>query len=55
MIGELNVEKNKGPCEKMSVKVVTETQNFMKTRKAARPSGVTPDLLKVCKDVGRDG
>ena len=33
----------------MSVKAVIKALNFMKTRKTAKPSGITSKLLKVCK------
>ena len=48
--GELNVEKNKGPCEKVCVKAVTVVLNLIKTKKAAVPSGITSEWLKVCKN-----
>ena len=47
--GEINVEKNEGPCEKVSVKAITKALNLMKTRKATGTSGVTFELLKECK------
>ena len=34
----------------MSVKTVMEALNLMKTGKAAGPSGITSELLKVCED-----
>ena len=54
---ELNIGKNEGPCEKVSVETVTEALNLMKMGKAAGPSDVTPDLLKASKNekVGTSG
>ena len=44
--GELNVEKkHEGPCEKVSVKAVTEAIDFIKTKKTAGPSGVASELF----------
>ena len=37
--------------QKVSEKAVTEALNLMKIKKAARPSGITSELLKVCQDV----
>ena len=34
----------------LSVKAVMEALNLMKLRKAAGPSGVTSELLKICED-----
>ena len=47
--GELNVKKNEVPCEKVSVKAIVETLNLVKAGNVAGPSGVTFELLKVCK------
>ena len=46
--GELNVEKYESLCEKVSVKAVMDTVNFMKTAKVAGSSGTTSELFKVC-------
>jgi len=40
--------KNDGPGEKVTIEIVLEALRFMKSGKAAGPSGVTSDLLKVC-------
>ena len=45
--GKLNVELNEELFLKVSAKAVMEKLNFMKTRKAAGPSGITFELLKV--------
>ena len=42
------LKKNEGLCEKVEIKLATKSLNLMKTRKVARPSGVTSELLKVC-------
>ena len=38
--GKLNAEKNEGPCEKLSIKTVTQAINLIKTTKAAELSGI---------------
>jgi len=43
----LEVMKNEGPCEKVTLKDVLKALRFMKNGKAAGPSGVTLDFLKV--------
>ena len=48
--GKLNVEKNEGPYKKMFVKAVVKALNFTRTGKAARPSDVTFQLLKMSKN-----
>ena len=48
--GQLNVEKNEGPCEKMSVKAVVEALNLIKAGKATAPSRIASELLKVGKN-----
>jgi len=40
--------KSEGLCKKVTLEDVLEALRFMKNRKAAGPSGVTSDLLKVC-------
>jgi len=40
--------KSEGPCEKVTLEDVLEALRLMKIGKAAGPSGVTSDLLKVC-------
>ena len=44
------LKKNEEPSGKASVETVTESLNLTKTGKAAGPSGVTSELLKVCQD-----
>jgi len=44
----LEVIKNKGPCENVTLEAVLEAFRFMKNGKVAGPSGVTSDLLKIC-------
>ena len=41
--------ENQGLCKKMSIKVITGLLTLMKAGKAAGPSGVTSEFLKVCK------
>ena len=50
--GISKAETNEGPCESVSEEAVKDALNKMKSGKAAGPSGVTADLLKVC---GEDG
>ena len=58
MIVELNVEKTEGLNEKRLKSSYVSTKSH-KSRKAARPSDVTSELLEVCKneykEVGTDG
>jgi hypothetical protein len=44
----VNAEQNEGPCERVSEEAVEDALSKMKAGKAAGPSGVTADLLKVC-------
>ena len=46
---DLKMAKVEGPCENVSVEAVMEALNLMNAKKAAGPSGVTSDLLKVCE------
>ena len=41
--------KLEGPCANVSIEAVMEALNLMNAKKAAGPSGVTSDLLKVCE------
>jgi len=42
----LEVTKNEGPCEKVTLEAVLEALRFRKNGKAARPSGVTSDFTE---------
>jgi len=46
--GRLDAEMNEGPCEEISEDEVKDALSRMKVGKAAGPSGVTAELLKVC-------
>ena len=49
--GELNVEKMMNIEKSLAyVRAVLEALNLMKTRKAVKPSSMTSELLKVCKN-----
>ena len=45
----LEITKVEGPCEQVSTEYVMEALVLMNTGKAARPSGVSVELLNVCK------
>ena len=45
----MEITKIEGPCEQVSTEDVMEALTLMNTEKAAGPSGVTVELLNVCK------
>ena len=45
----MEITKVEGPCEQVSTEDVMEALVLMNTGKAAGPSGVTVELLNVCK------
>ena len=45
----MEITKVEGPCEQVSTEDVMEALILMNTGKAAGPSGVTVELLNVCK------
>ena len=49
MIRDLKIVKFEGPCKRVPVEVVLEAIKLMITGKITWPSGITVDLLKVCK------
>lgn len=44
--------EGQGPCERVSEETVEDALKQMKAGKAAGPSGVTADLLKLCGGAG---
>ena len=46
---DLKMVKVEEPCEKVFIEEVMKALNLINARKVAGPSGVTSELLKVCK------
>ena len=45
-------DKVEGPCIKVLIEEMTEVLNLINARKAAGPSGMTCEVLKVCEKEG---